>query len=127
MWIATNKGFLSIVQPSARDMKEAGVPAGADVLLVRARASGHIEAAFPNQVLQVIVRPERDYLYRAFVPRAEVVKAIATQLATLDYPNFKNSVEDDPLHNAYARVWTVMHNYQTAQAPKRVPRVGGRP
>lgn len=123
MWLMTNQGFLSIVQPEARDLREFNVSMP-DVLMVRARAAGHIEAAFPNLTVEVFVEPTRDYLYRAFIPRAAVVKAVAEQVAQLDYPNFKNSVEDDPLHNAYARVWTVMHNYQTQQAPKRPMRAG---
>lgn len=123
MWICLNDAFLSVVKPEPRDLARFDQPDG-DVLMVRARAAGHIEAVFPG--VAVIESPDRDYLFRAFVARDTVAEVIADRLIELEYPNFKNSVEDDPLHDAYGRVWQVMWDYQGRQARRRNARRGGR-
>lgn len=115
MWLMLNTGFLSIVQPSDRDLAQFA-PAGDDLLLVRARARGHIEAAFPAaEVLEV---KGRDYLFRAFVPRAQVAAKAAELVTAIDYGNFKDSVPDRALHDAYADCWSVFYRYQRAEAHK---------
>lgn len=103
MWICLNNAFLSIVTN----------PEGQDTLLVRARRPGDIESVFPGAV--VSRRPGRDYLYRATIKRAEVGMAIAEAAMQIDYPNFKNSVGNAELHDAYARVWGVMANLQAVR------------
>lgn len=100
MWICLNNSFLSIVHKEC----------AADELLVRARRPGDIERVFPDA--KVIRSPGTDYLFRAALPRARVAEAIAVEVASVDYPNFKDSVDDDKLHNAYGRVWGVMANLQ---------------
>lgn len=100
MWIFLNDAFLSIVAPP----KEEGM------LLVRARARGDIERVFPHA--DVIQLPNRDYDYRALVPRIQVAQAMARQVMGIDYGNFKNSVAEDCRHDAYASVWGVMFNFQ---------------
>jgi hypothetical protein len=106
MWISFNTAFLSIVEPRAIDL----VPGEGDVLLVRARVRGHIESVFPNA--QVLRRPGRDYLYRAFIDRATVAQVVMGKVLGIHYPNFKDSVKDDELHDAYAGVWRVMSHLQ---------------
>lgn len=98
MWFCLNNGFLSVVAP-ANDLE-------GEFLLVRARRQGDIERYFPGA--QVERRPERDYLFRALILREEVAAVIAAEIAGIDYNNFKNSVRDDRLHGAYARVWSTM-------------------
>lgn len=106
MWICKNNSFLSIVQPSPADpLANNGL-----VLLVRARVKGHIEATFPNADVKVV--PGRDYLYRAYIARETVADAIADSLRSIDYGNFKNSVGDNALHDAYAKVWHAMGRLQ---------------
>lgn len=100
MWLMTTKGFLSVVQK----------PGDTDVLTVRAREKGHIEAAFPKA--KVVTGQGTDYLYRARVPRAEVAKVMHDQIMGIGYDNFKNAVPDDDLHDAYAGCWSVMMRYQ---------------
>lgn len=104
MWICLKSAFLSIVEPSAQ-----GVNTG-DMLLVRARRNGDIESVFP--AAKVERRPERDYLFRALLPRQEVAAAIAEQVRGIDYPNFKNSVKNKRLHDAFARIWSIMAGLQ---------------
>jgi len=100
MWICLNDAFLSIV---AKDCPP-------DHLLVRARRAGDIERVFPG--VQVKISNHTDYRYRATVPRQRLAEAIAQRLLAIDYDNFKNSVADDDLHAAYARVWGVMYGLQ---------------
>src|SRR6202021_3335455 len=93
MWIMTNNGYLSIVS------KECG-PAE---LLVRARRAGDIEKVFPNA--KVTRQTDSDYLYRAILPRDVVKRAFAAMIDLIDYPNFKDSVEQSPSQPAYVSVW----------------------
>lgn len=104
MWIFLNDAFLSIVDPGRQG------PRNGDYLLVRARAKGDIQRVFPKAVVHKL--PNRDYEFRAFVPRPVVAKAIAKQVAGIDYTNFKNSVAEDCRHTAYARAWGVMYGFQ---------------
>lgn len=101
MWISTNQAFLSIVAS----------PSDTGMLLVRARRVGDIEAVFGDQ-WPVTTIPKRDYQFRAFIPRAVVGRAIAGHLEGIDYGNFKDSVVDPALHNAYTKVWGVMATLQ---------------
>jgi hypothetical protein len=100
MWLSTNQGFLSIVAN----------PAGPEWLLVRARRKGDIESLFPDA--EVKRTPGRDYLYRASIERGALAVVVARALLNIDYGNFKNSVHDDRLHEAYADVWRVMSRLQ---------------
>ena len=104
MWICLNNAFLSIVEP----------PNDPDHLLARARRAGDLERVFPG--CKVVQLDGRDYSFRTLLQRADVAQAIAAQVAGIDYPNFKNSVSDNPLHNAYASVWGTM-----ARLQKRAP------
>lgn len=103
MWICTNKAFLSVV--AHRDNK--------DLLLVRARVKGHIEEVFPGA--EVFTQEQADYRYRALLPRSTVASAVAKNLMNIEYDNFKNSVRDRKLHDAYLDVWHVMYDMQRAE------------
>jgi hypothetical protein len=108
MWIFTNEGMLSIVSEKPE----------APRLLVRARAKGHIEAVFGPRV-RVTRTPLRDYRFRAYISRQVVADRIAALLSGIDYGNFKDSIADDPYHDACAGAWGVMLRYQyDAESPK---------
>lgn len=100
MWIFTSKSFISIVQK----------PGDTDLLTVRARIIGDIEAVFPGA--RVEVNQGTDYKYRAKVPRQEVATALHDQVMALTYSNFKNTVKEKKHHLAYMDVWTVMYRAQ---------------
>lgn len=104
MWLCLSNSFLSIVEPTGQDLNTG------DYLLVRARRKGDIETVFPKA--KVEKRPERDYLFRALIPRQEVAAAVADQVRGIDYPNFKASVKNNRLHDAFARIWSVMAGLQ---------------
>jgi hypothetical protein len=100
MWICTNKSFLSIVADRHSQ----------DNLLVRARVDGHIENVFPQA--KVFTMQDADYRYRALINRQEVQRVMAEQIQAIDYDNFKNSVENRELHDAYLKIWRVMYALQ---------------
>lgn len=100
MWIMFNNAFLSVVDKAPDP----------DQLVVRARVEGHIEAVFPNA--QVIRDASGDYLFRAFIDRADVADAMFKAVMNINYPNFKNSIKDNRYHDACSRVWGVMSGLQ---------------
>src|ERR1700722_17201809 len=100
MWIMTKNGYLSIVSKDC----------GPAELLVRARRAGDIEKVFPNA--KVTRQTDRDYLYWAILPRDVVKQALAAMIDLIDYPNFKDSVQDRSLHAAYVSVWCAMAGLQ---------------
>ena len=114
MWVCLSDAFLSIVHKEC----------GPDELLVRARRPGDIERVFPGA--KVIKSPDTDYLFRTVLPRATVAEALARQVEDIRYQNFKDSVADNKLHNAYSRVWGTMANLQpTAPYSGRASRQKG--
>lgn len=113
MWIMISDGFLSIVDNSNTKGE----------LLVRARRRGDIEKVFPDAV--VTSAHGRDYLFRASVKRELVADALHKQVMGISYPNFKDSVKDDSLHDAYSDVWGRMARLQET-TPYHVPFKGTR-
>ena len=105
MWIATNKGWLSIVRH--RDKQ--------GVLLVRARNKNLIESIFEDA--KVYVDEKADYPYRADIEEVEVSRIIGDMLLDITYDNFKASVEDRDYHTYLSEVWTVMYRYGVDYRP----------
>lgn len=102
MWICTKEGFFSIV---AKDCAP-------DELLVRARRPQDINAVWPKARVEVSTRRGSDYRYRARIKRADIIAALSERIEAYDAANFKDSVRDDDLHDAYTRVWGVMGRLQ---------------
>ena len=100
MWICLSDAFLSIVEPAP----------GSDTLLVRARRAGDIERVFADA--KVSKTPGRDYLFRATLPRAQVAAVVSQHVAGIGYKNFKSSVSDNKLHDAFAGFWSIMARLQ---------------
>ncbi|MGF6641740.1 hypothetical protein [Paraburkholderia sp. MM6662-R1] len=113
MWICLNNAFLSIV----------ATPGDAATLTVRARRKGDIEAVF-GQSTEVVTLSRRDYQFRAHLPRGVVSDAIASHLFHIDYGNFKDSVADASLHDAYVRIWSTMAALQEVPPYGTEPRKG---
>lgn len=97
MWIGLNDGWLSIVKNNYDE----------ETLLVRARTLEHLTNVFPD--CDYFKDSSADYPYRAYINRTIVADVIANRLMKIDYPNFKNSVEDDKLHNVYSRLWNELY------------------
>lgn len=100
MWICFSDSFLSIVEPAEKD----------GTLLVRARRQGDIERVFAGA--KVEKTPGRDYLFRALIPREQVASVIGQHVAGIGYQNFKSSVSDKRLHDAFAGFWSIMSRLQ---------------
>ena len=56
--------------------------------------------------------PRRDYAWRTIVTKTQMKKAMDKLVDDIDYTNFKDSVKDEELHDAYVGVWTEMYIYQ---------------
>lgn len=100
MWICFSDSFLSIVTTPNDD----------STLLVRSRRAGDIERIFSGA--KVEKTPGRDYLFRASIPRQKVADVVAQHVAGIEYGNFKNSVKDNKLHNAFSGFWSIMSRLQ---------------
>jgi len=101
MWIMMSDAFFSIVEKDC----------GPDELLVRARRPGDIEKVFGRHV-EVERDYSADYLFRAKIARSEVAEVLESEVDRVEYPNFKDSVRDKELHDAYMGVWTEMARVQ---------------
>jgi hypothetical protein len=94
MWICLSDAFVSIV----------AIPKEPDYLMVRARRHNHLRRLFPDG--HIITTPEpADYRYRVIVDREEVTKLLTERVEKINYTNFKDSVEDDDLHDLYLEMW----------------------
>ena len=91
MWIYIINSFLSILRPDRHE----------ETLLVRARRENDIEAIFPDAVVRAT--PERDYAFRAEINAEEVALAMAEAAGSIDYGNFKNSVQSMDRHHSTTR------------------------
>lgn len=99
MWLYISGGFVSIVAHRDQPMH----------LLVRARHPDHIGALLPG--LEPTVLETADYRFRVVAHRTDVVKAIAQYLTTMDYDNFKASINDKGYHDVCLDVWSTMWAY----------------
>lgn len=106
MWIYLNNAALSIVKHDDFD----------DVMIVRSRTDGDIEAAFGDDV-EVVHTPDADYHYRTFLPRGTVARALAGMVDGIDYGNFKKSVPDHARHDHYLEVWSA--GWRRSHRPRR--------
>lgn len=100
MWICFNDGFVSAVQD--REV--------ADGLVVRARRPEILANLFPTTA--IIITESSDYRYRIYVSKAGFAERVARRLDEISYPNFKNSVKDEELHELYCEFWHLHHEYQ---------------
>jgi hypothetical protein len=107
MWFVTNFGFFSVVQKK-----------GDDILTVRARARGDLEALKERYVSKLghILKGEgTDYQYRARVSREDLAKAMGKIIMDIDYSNFKDSVAEKQGHKRariYGEVWGTLLGLQ---------------
>ena len=100
MWLMLNDCFLSFVSKDCAD----------DELMVRARRPGDIEKLFPDA--KVTKYTKSDYLFGAPVKKDAVRAALVAEVDRIVYNNFKNSVRDHALHDAYSSVWSTMADLQ---------------
>ena len=101
MWIMLSDAFLSVVRKDCAPGQ----------LLVRARREGDIQRVFGPHV--VVERDTTaDYLFRARIPEEEVAEVMRREVLSISYGNFKDSVRDRALHDAYLTCWHAMARTQ---------------
>ena len=98
MWICFNDGFVSAVEDKNNPT----------MLKVRARCREHLEFL----KLPVHESSNSDYRYRCFVDKNVFAEAVRLRVADISYPNFKDSVKDEGLHDLYADFWSLHYNFQ---------------
>lgn len=104
MWFFGSDAFLSVVQHKTN-------PA---ILVVRSRRPGHIEKMFPSA--NVVTLDNRDYQFRAELPREVVAERMAQYVMEMTATNFKDSVKEQAYHNACYGVWKCMEAIQPMPA-----------
>ena len=86
-----------------------------ECLLVRARNQNHIESYFPDADIYIIA--DADYPYRADIRRSFVANVLGKYIHDIQYDNYKNSVNEEELHDALISVWQTMYRYGGAYRP----------
>lgn len=112
MWIFLNDSFVSVVEDRADSSR----------LVVRARKEGDVERFVQGAMsaeLRVVQTDHADYRFRASVPRRVVARVLEAVALSIDYPNFKDSVDDEDRHDAYLRVWSAALALDERRAPRR--------
>ena len=97
MWIQFNDCFFSIVEDRSNKAN----------LLVRARRRGHLELIVGPEV-NIEHTSNRDYLYRCSLPKESAAKILHDRIASIRYPNFKESVKSGPLLEPYWGVYAAL-------------------
>lgn len=100
MWIFLNSGFISVVQ-DRRDSEK---------LVIRSRRPEVLMRLFPKE--KILLNREADYRYRVFVRRAQLGAALCREIIALDYPNFKDSIQDSETRAFYHGIWELGLEYQ---------------
>ena len=112
MWLLTNFGaFMPAMRPADT------IAEGDDqVLQIRARRRVDLKRLrdhYMPELGPVYVLPHADYQFRANCTRADLAAALVRISLDIDYVSFKDTTVsvwgDDQLHNAYLRVWHVLH------------------
>jgi hypothetical protein len=107
MWLATEKGFYSIV--INHESKSEG-----SEIIIRARKKDDLENL--NTGRKIHVNKNKDYAYRIFVSRHLLLKLLIQLGSELDYSNFKNHIKSIPSQKdkaeSYGRIWSIMNDYQ---------------
>lgn len=109
MWVMTSFGAFSATQRDERELKRGDER----YLQVRARRAKHLKELkrryIPN-ASDIVRLAHRDYEFRIYCTHDEWALALARLAQEIDYGNFKNTVKDKDLHDAYIRVWSALYN-----------------
>lgn len=122
MWIFCKHGFFSAVCARQGDGNH-GQPIDPNLLMVRARVRGHLEALkarFPELLGTCPIREfaGADYAFRVFVAKAVWSQVLAALAEEVDYDNFKSEVSRSQgsagatYVKALHDVWSVMVKLQ---------------
>ena len=131
MWICSKLGFFSIVKK--------GEP---ETWQVRARRKNDLQELLESTGLdaEIIPTPNADYAFRIIVDQAGLERLFSSLEESIDYPNFKDCIADQPMQSdklpVYHEFWSGMLKVQkatpspdtrtTEAQPGPVPRSSGR-
>lgn len=109
MWICFNTGFVSVVQ-SKEDT---------NMFMVRSRKREWLEDTFPGR--DILEWETHDYRFRILITRAEFAAFMVDYIAEeLTYSNFKDTVDDDELHDFYVSIWGAGMSIQRRDINKKL-------
>lgn len=100
MWIVTNKGFLSAV--AHRDKP--------DEIVLRARNIEALEGYFDKD--EIIEMRKSDYRFRVFIKRERYDELLLQLSKEIDYPNFKDSIQDSRVKKMASKIWAQAMRFQ---------------
>jgi hypothetical protein len=137
MWVFTTDGFVSAARWDRPDEHQGEV-------CLRARERATLERMRERNpaLTEVVVTPDGDYRYRAWLPEHEFAALMAQLALEVDYPNFKSAVYRRQGASAYEgalhTVWSVLGRIQPLgpygvggerfpRAPRGEPRPRRRP
>jgi len=106
MWIFTSNTFVSIVEH--RD--------DPSMLCVRGRFAGDAARFLGLPPEAEEVTPQADYRFRCYAHREHVMDAVASAVRSIDYGNFKDSIEEPWRADVAMSVWSTMWRAQGQQA-----------
>lgn len=66
----------------------------------------------PGFIKNIKEDPDADYRFRIWMKKERFISILTERINSIDYNNFKNSVEDDELHHAYMDIWHRMYQLQ---------------
>ncbi len=117
MWVCMSDSFVSIVR------HEGGFN---NHLLVRTRDRESLVAFLnhinnPTLLPEITETPDSDYRFRAVVPDKIVAAVLADYTSHIDYPNFKNSVQDIRRKCLYSVIWNAAANFYGAYGDTPLP------
>lgn len=108
MWLATEKGFYSVVINN--ESKSEG-----SEIIIRARKKKDLENL--NTGRKVKVSKKKDYAYRIFVSRETFIRVLLDLGVEFNYSNFKDHIKSIPDQkdklSFYTQVWSIMNEYQS--------------
>lgn len=106
MWLFTKHGFFSAVQDNY---------CNEDEVMVRARSKADLEAlckALNIPATAIATTPQADYRQRLKLTKRQWSEYVAGAAQATNYPNFKDTVDDCPRHDAYMKCWEALYQWQ---------------
>lgn len=97
MWICLNNAIVSIVEDYAYPT----------YVHVRGRREQDVRNFLGDYQCPVTQTDDRDYRFRAFVPKFHLSQILAKCVDRINYGNFKASVKDKDLERMYTEFWIV--------------------
>jgi hypothetical protein len=107
MWVfIKDQGFFSAVQTNSIKKSE---------VMVRARCYEDLQkllVAIEMPEEKIHLSPGADYIARIIIPKEKWAKYLAAQAMAIDYPNFKDTVDDSERYYAYSGAWLALKEWQ---------------